>query len=136
ERIRTIASRRTGEARFVDEALALDAQRRAALTAVEQHKAEKNALSASVAKAADRAAEAQRLRPQIAELDARVTQAGATIPELEQRIEALLSEIPNLLDDSVPDGAGEHDNIVLRTSGDPPELPFAPKPHWELGEAL
>jgi len=136
DRIRMIAARRTGEARFVDEALAVDAQRRAALTAVEQHKAEKNALSASVAQAADRAAQAQRIRPQIAELDARIAQAGASIPELEQRIEALLSEVPNLLDDSVPQGAGEHDNVILRTSGEPPALAFTPKPHWEIGEAL
>ena len=45
DRIRTIAARRTGEARFVDEAIAADAQRRAALTTAESLKAEKNALT-------------------------------------------------------------------------------------------
>lgn len=136
DRVREIATRRTGDASFVDEALAVDAQRRAALTTVERHKAEKNTLSASVADAQDRATQARLIRPQIAELDARIVEAGAAIPELEQRIDALLSEVPNLLDDSVPNGAGERDNVVQRSSGDPPTLPFTPKPHWELGEAL
>ena len=44
--------------------------------------------------------------------------------------------MPNLLDDSVPDGATEDDNVVVRVSGTPTEFPFAAKPHWEIGEAL
>jgi seryl-tRNA synthetase len=70
---------------FVDEALALDEQRRGALTAAERLKAEKNALTARIAKAHDRALEAQRLRPEIAQLDAAVAQATAIIPELDRR---------------------------------------------------
>jgi seryl-tRNA synthetase len=136
ENVRRIAARRTGDAGFVAEVVAIDAQRRAALTLVEQRKAEKNALSAEIAKAGDRAAEARRLRPRIAELDASITEAQAAIPTLEQRIDALLSETPNLLDDSVPDGTSEVDNLVLRTSGIPPTFAFTPKPHWELGESL
>jgi seryl-tRNA synthetase len=136
QRIRRIAARRTGNAGFVDEVLAVDAERRSVLTLSEQLKAEKNALSASIAKAADRAAEARRLKPEIAALDARIADTGNVIPELERRIEAILAELPNLLDDSVPDGASENDNIVVRGSGAPPILSFTPKPHWELGEAL
>lgn len=136
QRIRRIAARRTGDASFVDEVLAVDAQRRTALTLSEQLKAEKNALSASIAKATDRAAQAQRLKPEISALDARIADTANVIPELESRIEAILAEIPNLLDDCVPDGTSEGDNVVVRSSGAPPNLPFTPKPHWELGEAL
>ncbi len=136
ERVRRIAARRPAGAAFVDEVLALDAKLRAARTGVETLKAEKNALTAQISKAPDRAAAAQRLRPAIAALDERIALAGATIPALETEIDAILSEVPNLLDDSVPQGAGENDNVVVRSAGEPASFDFAPKPHWEIGEAL
>jgi seryl-tRNA synthetase len=136
ERVRRAAARRAYGAGFVDEVVALDAQSRAARTSAEALKAEKNALSASVARAADRAAEAARLRPEIAALDARIAAANEAIPPLDARIDALLADVPNLLDDSVPDGAGEDDNVLVRVSGTPRAFAFEPKPHWEVGEAL
>jgi seryl-tRNA synthetase len=136
ERMRRAAARRPAGAAFVDVVLGLDKSLRAAITAVEQLKAEKNTLTAQISKAGDRAAEAQRLRPQIAELDARIASAGESRPKLEGEIDAILAEVPNLLDDAVPDGKGEEDNVVVRTSGAPPAFSFTPKPHWEIGEAL
>ena len=136
ERVRRAASRRPGGGAFVDEVLALDAELRGARTTSERLKSDKNALTAQISKSPDRAAEAQRLRPELAALDAAIAAAAASIPALEARIETLLGEVPNLLDESVPDGTGEEDNVELRDSGPPPEFGFAPKEHWELGEAL
>ncbi|MBC5799795.1 MAG: serine--tRNA ligase [Candidatus Eremiobacteraeota bacterium] len=136
ERVRRAAARRMTGAGFVDEVLTLDVQLRAARTTVEQRKAQKNALTAQIGRAADRAAEAGRLRPEIAALDAQIAAAADAMPGLEAQIDALLADVPNLLDDSVPDGASEDDNVLVRDCGPPPELPFAAKPHWEIGEAL
>jgi len=136
ERVRRVAARRPAGAAFVDEVLALDAELRAVRTVAETLKAEKNALTAQISKAADRVAAAQRLRPEIAALDARIAAAVEALPPLESKIDAILAEVPNLLDDSVPDGIGEADNVIVRDSGPPPSLPFPAKPHWELGEAL
>jgi seryl-tRNA synthetase len=136
ERVRRAAARRPAGGAFVDEALALDAELRAARTTSERLKADKNALTAQISKAADRAAEAQRLKPQLAALDAEIAAAAASIPDLEHRIETILSEVPNLIDDSVPNGAGEEENVEVRNSGPPPAFSFPPKEHWELGEAL
>jgi seryl-tRNA synthetase len=136
ERVRRAAARRVVGAGFVDEVAAIDAELRAARTAAESLQAEKNALTAQIAKADDRAAAAARLKPEIAALDARIAAANATIPPLEAAIDAILADIPNLLDDAVPDGSGEDDNVVVRDSGPPPAFAFAAKSHWELGEAL
>jgi seryl-tRNA synthetase len=136
DHVRVAARRRGGGAEFVDRILGLDRERRAALTAVEALKAEKNALSAGIAKAADKKAAAAELRPRIAALDARIKTEGERLPELDGRIEAELAQIPNLLDGSVPDGSDEHANRLVRAWGEPPNLDFAPKPHWEVGEAL
>jgi len=48
----------------------------------------------------------------------------------------LLADVPNLPDPSVPDGDGPEDNIEVRRWGAQPAFEFAPKPHWETGEAL
>ena len=48
----------------------------------------------------------------------------------------MLEVLPNVLDPDVPDGMDETDNVVLAQHGEPRDLGFQPKPHWELGEAL
>jgi len=136
DRVRRAAARRAYGAEFVDEVLALDTRLRAARTSAEALKAEKNAASAAIARAADRAAEAARRKPELTALDARIVAAHDEIPPLEARIDEILADVPNLLDDSVPDGAGEADNVEVRASGTPRAFDFEAKPHWELGEAL
>jgi seryl-tRNA synthetase len=54
----------------------------------------------------------------------------------EQAVKALLETLPNLLDADVPDGADERSNVVLKEVGAPRDFGFAPKQHFELGEAL
>ncbi|MFY9781743.1 MAG: serine--tRNA ligase [Candidatus Baltobacteraceae bacterium] len=136
EGVRRSAARRGNGAAFVDEILSLDAELRAARTRLETLKAEKNALTERISKAADRASEARRLRPEIASLDEQIAAAGEALPPLAAALDAILADVPNLLDDSVPDGAGEAGNVVVRDSGPPPAPDFAAKPHWELGETL
>ena len=136
DRVRRVAARRAVGGGFVDDVLAIDMRLRAARTTAEALQAEKNALTARISQASDKGAAARELRPHIAELDVRIIAANAEIPPLDAQIDAILSEIPNLLDDAVPDGAGEDDNVVVRDSGPPPIAAFVAKPHYELGEAL
>jgi seryl-tRNA synthetase len=136
ERVRISARRRGGSDAFVDRVLELDVERRKAIALAESLKAEKNAVSAAIGKAADRAAEATLRKPQIAELDARIAAAGEGLPAFDEQIDALLSDVPNLLDPAVPDGADATHNAVASTWGVPRSFDFVPKPHWELGEAL
>jgi seryl-tRNA synthetase len=58
------------------------------------------------------------------------------IPSLEQaerdaaaEVEGLLSSLPNIAADDVPDGLDEHGNIACATSGTPPVFDFAPLEH-------
>jgi len=67
---------------------------------------------------------------------ARITEGTAEQNRLEAEAEGLLLGIPNAPHASVPDGTGEADNPVLHTWGDKPPFAFAPKAHWEIGEAL
>lgn len=130
------AAARKGDASFVDRALAIDADLRKALTEVERVRADKNALTQRISRAADRAAEAAALKPEITALDAKIAAGSARVPVLEQRLAELLADIPNLPDPSVPDGADAEANVLVRSAGNPPAFAFDAKPHWEIGEAL
>lgn len=134
--VRDAVSRRGHDPIVVDAVLALDTQLREALSAAERLKAEKNGLTAEISRATDRKAEAERLRPQIAELDARIAAQNAHIPKFESEIRERLSEIPNLIDASVPAGRDESANVIVRSWGEPRTFDFTPQPHWDLGEAL
>jgi len=58
------------------------------------------------------------------------------VREIEASFDAIELRLPNVPDESVPDGADETANAVAKTWGDPPVFTFAPKPHWELGPEL
>jgi seryl-tRNA synthetase len=113
-----------------------DTARRAAQTALQEMQARRNALSRQVGegrrKGEDTAAleaEAGALRD---EMEALEQQAG----RLDGEIRAILEALPNILDADVPDGADETANVVLKQVGEPRDLGFQPKQHFELGEAL
>jgi seryl-tRNA synthetase len=141
ERVRNALVRRGQDASPVAELLRYDEEYRSVLTAVERAKAEKNRLSAAIGEAVDKAAAAREYRPKIAELSTR-------IDELEERarllsptaadspFRALLDNMPNLVDDSVPSGTDETANVEVRRWGEPRRFEFTPQSHWELGEQL
>ncbi len=56
--------------------------------------------------------------------------------ELEDSLKKRLEALPNILDEDVPDGTGEHDNKIVKHWGQTRDFGFAPKQHFELGEAL
>lgn len=141
DRVRHSARRRGQDPTFVDEVLRLDSEYRSALTAVETAKAEKNRISSQIGKAADKAAAARELKPQLDELSARIDEAEARARALavenpESPLRELLVQSPNLLDDSVPEGSDESANVTVRRDGTPRAFDFEPLPHWELGERL
>lgn len=141
DRVRRSARRRGIDPAFVDDIVRLDAEYRAALTALEVAQAAKNRLSSEIGKAADKAATARELRPQIDELAREVERheglAHGLAPDAPgSPLRALLESTPNVLDDAVPDGADAAANVVVRTWGEARALAFEAKPHWELGERL
>ena len=58
------------------------------------------------------------------------------LTDIETRLTELTLQIPNIPHASVPRGSHPAENVEVRQGGDRPAFPFAPRPHWELGEAL
>jgi seryl-tRNA synthetase len=130
--------RRSQEARgdsvqLVDEAIQADVERRAAITAFEELRAEQNAFGKTVAKAPKE--QKQELVAQAQQLAARVKEAQQAANEADARFEQLVRSIGNPIIDGVPAG-GEDDFVVLKTVGDIPQFDFEARDHLELGELL
>lgn len=126
---------RRGAAEALDEVLALDARRRALTAEVESLRAEQNRGSREVAAAAapeQRRAVIERLRAVSERLRALEGELGGVERDLTDR----LARIPNVPDETAPDGATDEDNVEVRRWGEPPAFDFRPRDHVELGELL
>jgi len=120
----------------VDQVLASDELKRAAITEFEQLRAEQNLLSKSVgaAKGDEKAA----LLANSKELADKVKAADAKRAEIEVQANALAMMISNILDPEAPIG-GEEDFVVIEHVGTPRDFAaagFEPKDHVELGKLL
>src|SRR2546423_3589468 len=118
-------ARKKGEAAPVDEILKLDSERRETIAKLELLKAEQNRRSAAMAKARDQAAidEMRGVKDEVRALEQKLAPVDA-------RLNALLLEVPNPPDPSVPEGKDASANPTIREWGLGRPLPFKPKSHY------
>jgi seryl-tRNA synthetase len=114
----------------------IDLDRRAAITKAETLKAQRNKATEEIAKLKKEKLDATALINETKELRENISAAEKIAAEADARLRDILTNIPNLPDDSVPVGKSEADNAEVRRWGTPPKFDFTPKPHWELGEEL
>ena len=118
--------------------VALDENRRAILTEMQNAQARRNeaskAIGAAMAKGDTATAEA---------LKAEVAQLKDTLPSLEERersagaeLDSLVAGLPNLPAEDTPDGADETDNVEIARWGSPRKFDFEPRDHADVGPAL
>ena len=113
-----------------------DARHRAAQTESQELQTRRNELSKQIGQAKSKGEDAQDLMDEVAAGKDAQTAAVAAAWEAGNQLDEMLSGIPNILDDDVPDGADEDDNRERRAWGDPRDFDFEPKEHDYLGEAL
>lgn len=112
--------------------------RRKAIQETESLRRDLNQASAAIqekAKAGDKQA-VEEARGKLKEMKAAIKTSEENQNEHQSKLEGLLLTLPNLPQDSVPDGPDESANRVDREVGNPPALDFEPKAHWDLGELL
>jgi len=118
--------------------LAIDEQRRVAITHLERALARRNAASKEIGEAKKKKddAHAEDLMIEVSQLKAAITELEKTPRELDAKLNSMLAAIPNLPLDEVPDGTDEHGNVQRHVFGKIRNYAFAPKPHDDLGDAL
>ncbi len=124
-----------GEARQLIE---LDERRRAAIQKAEAALARRNTATKEIgaAKKSNEEATAQALIAEIARLKAELPALESEQQRLSKSLDDRLAQIPNLPLDEVPDGKDSNDNVEHHHFGAKRNYGFAPKQHFDLGEAL
>jgi len=61
---------------------------------------------------------------------------NSKVTELEAKLDKIAASVPNIIDDDVPFGEDENENVCIKTVGEPPKFDFAPKEHYDLGANL
>jgi seryl-tRNA synthetase len=117
----------------IDDILKLDVDRRKILAESESLKARRNGVSKQISK----------MKEKPAELIAEMRQVGDQIKafdekasQIEQELNNLLLQIPNIPHPDTPVGKGEDDNKVMWSWGEPHKPDFEVVPHWDLGPKL
>ena len=123
---------------LADKLLALDDARRQHVTKLQDAQSRRNAASKEIGKAkgAKDEALAAKLMAEVSDLKEVIQSGEEEERQLTKAVDDALAVIPNLPREDVPAGRDEKDNVEVRRVGEPRKLDFAPKQHFELGEAL
>ncbi|MGB5543589.1 MAG: serine--tRNA ligase [Gammaproteobacteria bacterium] len=111
----------------------LDAQRKSLQIEADELRNRRNRESKEIGKAKAAGEDIQPLLSKVADLGEQLKKAEEALQSAQQEINQIAMEMPNLIDDSVPDGADESDNRELRRWGEQPTFDFEPKDHVDLG---
>lgn len=117
---------------------ALEHERKALQTRTEALQAQRNSLSKQIGmlKGKGQHAEADAVMAQVGEMKAELEASAARLDVIQGELQNLLLAVPNLPHESVPVGAGEEGNVVVRTWGTPRSFDFPVRDHVDIGETL
>ena len=97
---------------------------------------ERNTRSKSIGQAKAKGEDIQPLLDRVQDLGDQLKAAETELAEIQTQMNAIMESVPNILDDSVPAGKSEADNVEISRWGELPEFGFEPKDHVDLGEPL
>jgi seryl-tRNA synthetase len=115
----------------LDALVALDDERRKLLTSIEAKKAEQNTVSKTIATATDEATRMLSIEA-MQKLKEVMQKEEEELKEVMQKWQALMLQVPNIPDMSVPDGKDDSENLELKTWGEKTQFNFEPKDHVEI----
>ena len=114
--------------------LSLDEKRRKLQTELQALQARRNESSKQIGVLKSSGGTADELIAEVAYIKQKIPELESEEHKLAGQINAILFSMPNLLDDNVPDGASEEENVLLQQVGDIPKFEFKPRDHVALGE--
>ena len=117
----------------IDEATALDGQRRTFISEADNLRARRNEVSRDLSKLQEKP---KYLIEEMREVGSRIKELENKEKELASKLDNILLNIPNIPSSTTPIGVDEEGNVEVRVVGRPRKFTFDPKPHWELGENL
>ena len=115
---------------------ALEAERKIIQTRTQELQAQRNAASKKIGQAKSKGEDVSMMMSEIAHLGDALKQAEVQLEQIQNSLQKILLEIPNLPHASVPEGKDETHNVQIRRWGEPRSFDFAIKDHVSIGEDL
>lgn len=115
--------------------LEADEKHREVIAQIEELQSQRNAKSKEVGQRKRNGESADDLMAEVSAINEKIKALDETKTALEAQVREFVISIPNMPDDSIPDG-GEDDYRVERKWGEPRQFDFEPKAHWDLGVDL
>lgn len=115
--------------------LEADEKHREVIAQIEELQSQRNAKSKEVGQRKRNGESADDLMAEVSAINEKIKALDETKTALEAQVREFVISIPNMPDDSIPDG-GEDDYRVERNWGEPRQFDFDPKAHWDLGVDL
>ncbi|HOR42569.1 MAG TPA: serine--tRNA ligase [Atribacterota bacterium] len=136
EKVKDAFKKRGQDTGSIDNILELDEKRRKIIFTASALKQERNMVSEEIARLKKEKINAQEKIDAMREVSNKIKEMDNETRAIDQQIEDILLELPNIVDESVPVGPDEKSNQVVKQWGKPKEFDFEPQPHWDLGEKL
>jgi seryl-tRNA synthetase len=120
----------------VEDFAAVDIKRRELLSELESLQNRRKTVSSEIAELKKQNQDAESLILEMRMAGERIKDLKKQVASVEEDLQEIVMGIPNLCDDSVPQGMDDSENVEVRQWGKISEFSFDPKSHWEIGEAL
>jgi seryl-tRNA synthetase len=117
----------------IDAFNALEEKRKLIQVRTQDLQSERNMRSKAIGKAKAQGEDIQPLLDEVASLGDRLKSSETELRDLQAELDQMLMDIPNIPDDSVPDGNDEDDNVEIRRWGEPETFDYEPRDHVDLG---
>ena len=119
----------------LDSYLKMDQKMRDLISTVEELRSSKNNINKSIASPEISENDKSDLISEVGQINKKLKESEQSLNELSEQTKKMSLEIPNILDESVPEGSSEEENIEIRSWGKLPKFDFEPKDHSQLGES-
>ena len=112
----------------------LEIQRKSIQTETQTLQNDRNIRSKAIGKARANGEDIQPLLDEVASFGDQLKVAEQKLSDIQAKVDEIVTSIPNLLDESVPAGKDENDNVEISKWGEPAVFDFEPLDHVALGE--
>ncbi len=121
---------------LLDYVIKTDQEWRELTARVNDMRRRRNEISSQIGRVMKEGGDASSLKKEAGEIPSQLKELESQMSSLQEDLRDGLMRLPNLLHESVPYGADDHDNVEIRRWGKAPMFGFEPKSHAEITEAL
>ncbi len=117
----------------ISPAIELDKKRRELLSDAEKKKASQNEITKKIPAMKKAGENTDEIFAEMRKLSDEIKEDDAEISKIDEELRDFMLKIPNIPNESVPEGADDSENVELRKFGEPTKFDFEAKAHWDIG---